>query len=67
VYAAAYIIQPSPNLPCNYYNSTANYVSAAGQSYSVICGAEFTGGVDISSSGNTPSKELIYLKVNAMY
>jgi hypothetical protein len=67
VYAAAYIIQPSPNLPCNYYNNTANYVSASGQAYSVICGVEFTGGADITSSGNTPSKEPILPRVSATY
>jgi hypothetical protein len=66
VYAAAYIILPSPTLPCNYYNNTANYVSAAGQTYSVMCGLEFTGGGEISNS-QISSKELICPRVNATY
>jgi hypothetical protein len=59
------MIQASPNIPCPYYNITANYVSAAGQKYSVICGAEFGGGVDIGSFDKSPSKEVIYPRINA--
>jgi hypothetical protein len=59
VYASAYIIQPSPNIPCMYYSNTSNYVSASGQTYSIICGAEFTGGTDLTSSGGVPSKRPI--------
>jgi hypothetical protein len=61
------MIQASPNLPCPYYQNTANYVSAAGQKYSVICGAEFGGGTDIATLNNSPSKEVIYTRFNATY
>jgi hypothetical protein len=59
VYASAYIIQPSTNLPCSYYNNTASYVSASGQTYSIICGAEFGGGVDMVSYSQVPSKKIM--------
>jgi hypothetical protein len=61
------MIQASPNLPCPYYQNTANYVSAAGQKYSVICGVEFGGGADMVSFDKTPSKEVIYQRVDATY
>lgn len=53
------MIQASPNLPCPHYQNTANYVSAAGQKYSVICGAEFGGGADMATFDKNPSKEVI--------
>jgi len=59
------MIQASPNIPCPYYQNTANYVSAGGQKYFVICGAEFGGGTDIAAFDKSPSKEVIHPRTHA--
>jgi hypothetical protein len=61
VYAAAYMIQSSPSLICPYYNNTASYKSSNTLGYYIVCGGQYSNGMDIDApaSTNTPSKALI--------
>lgn len=66
VYAAAYMIQSSPSMICPYYNGTASYRSSTGLAYYIVCGGQYTNGIDINSV-NTPSAHPIFrcLELNA--
>jgi hypothetical protein len=60
VYAAAYMIQGSPSLICPYYNNTSLYKSSNTLAYYIVCGGQYSNGMDIDApaSTNTPSKAL---------
>jgi hypothetical protein len=56
VYAAAYMIQSSPSMICPYYNNTISYRSSTGLAYYVVCGGQYSNGIDIAGGGSTTSK-----------
>lgn len=56
VYAAAYMIQSSPSMICPYYNNTISYKSSTGLAYYVVCGGQYSNGIDIAGGGSTTSK-----------
>jgi hypothetical protein len=60
IYAAAYMIQSSPSLICPYYNNTGSYKSSNSLAYYIVCGGQYSNGMDIDApaSTNTPSKIL---------
>ena len=66
VYAAAYMIQSSPSMICPYYNDTTSYRSSTGLEYYVVCGGQYSNGMDIAGGGSTTSKfpELMHQQVS---
>lgn len=56
VYAAAYMIQSSPSMLCPYYNDTISYRSSTGLAYYVVCGGQYSNGIDVTGGGSTTSK-----------
>jgi hypothetical protein len=50
IYAAAYIVQFSPNTFCPYYNFTSNYRTASGRNWFTVCGGDVSGGTDLAGS-----------------